>query len=78
MGECVGVDLPVATVEVNDTGRLDGRGVETPDVDAEAVGIRSGYVERLDTAVLAEVVLSRLGIERVGGERFVALNQPEP
>ena len=57
--------FPVSTVERRHFQGLYGRMVETIDVDAESVRMRTRYVVGFDAAVLAKIVLSHPGIKRV-------------
>ena len=68
MFEGVSVIFPVAAVEVIDADSRYRRWVETADVDADSVGVRSRYVKRFDAADRAEMMLGDTGVEGVGGE----------
>ena len=75
--QLIGVRLPMTAVETGDRHRLDGVGVETPHVDADAVGVGARYVEGLDAAHRAEMMLRDSGVEGVGREHILALDQAE-
>ena len=57
--------LPVATVEIGECDRRYGRRINAIDIDAHTIGVRPRYVERLDAAMLAKIVLRRVCVERV-------------
>jgi hypothetical protein len=60
--------------------RLDGvlhiiRRIETPEIDAKSIWVGSGYIKRLYTANLAEMMLRNTGAECIGGEACPASQQ---
>jgi hypothetical protein len=64
--------FPVLAVERRNGHRRDGIAVDAASVDAYAVGVRPGDVERFNAAMRAKVVLRDAGVEGVGGQIVAA------
>src|SRR5688572_20022153 len=69
--------LPVPSVDEIDLHAGHGGRIDAARVDAEAIGVRPRHVERFDAAGGAEVMPRRPGVERIGGQGFLALDEPE-
>lgn len=68
MGEFVSVLLPVLTIEVLYLEVLERTGVDTAEVNADAVRVGARDVKRLHAAGFAEVVLCHTSVEPVATE----------
>lgn len=64
--------LPVLPIERADLegGQVDA--FDAANIEGPAAGVEAGAYERVDSTVLAEIVLGRLGIELIKGEIRVA------
>lgn len=69
--------IPIAAIVRQHRHRFDGAVVKAARVDAHPIGVGSGNIERLHTAVPAKIVLGDARVERVGGELVAPLEQPE-
>ena len=78
MFESVGMIFPVATVEVRNSNFGNGFRIQTANIDADPVRVRARDVKGFDAAVDAETVLRDPGVEGVGGEILLALEEAEP
>src|SRR5437667_3942181 len=67
--------LPLAAVEWLHLDAFHRSWIETASVDAVTVGVRPRHVERFDATGGAEQVLRSPGVERVGREGFLTLEQ---
>jgi hypothetical protein len=65
------------SVESPHTYFIERAAVETANIDAKSVGIRSGDVEGFNATKSAKQMLRHVGIERVGRQRFFTLQQLE-
>jgi hypothetical protein len=65
MDEFGGVLFPVLAIEILDLDMFEGTGVDTAEVNADAVRVGTRDVERLNAAGFAEVMLRDAGIERI-------------
>ena len=64
-------------IERRNRHRLDGIAVDAASIDARAVGVRPGDIERLYAAMRAKVVLRDAGIEGIGSQIVAAGNEHE-
>ncbi len=60
--------FPVVAVEFRGVDAVDGGGVQTPDVDADSVGVGARDVKGLDAADPARMVFRDPSIKGIGGE----------
>jgi len=66
MTQRISVRLPVLTVKLGDFERIGGiESVKTSNVDVYSIGIAPRYVERMNSTVLAKMVLGDPGVEGV-------------
>lgn len=68
MGEFVSVLLPVLTIEALYLDVLERTGIDTAEVNADAVRIGARDIKRLHAAGFAEVVLCHTGVEPVAAK----------
>ena len=69
--------FPVLAIELADSLRYDRALIEAIDVNANAIGMRTWHVERLDTTMAAEEVFGHAGIERIGLNIVLAIDEFE-
>lgn len=69
--------FPVSSVEFDDLERCWVDALETVDVHVDGLRVRPWPIERVDPAVLAEVMLCGAGTERISGEALQAVQQLE-
>jgi len=72
------VVAPIAPIKVYDIYIDAIRQIETVQVDAKTVGVRTGDVKRLDSAGATEQVPGNTGMKAIFDEPVPALQQPEP
>lgn len=77
MSKLPAMQLPVLTVEFRNADFLDRIRIETSHVNAVAIGVGAGNVERFNTADIAEQMFGNTRVERVGRQTFFALEQSE-
>ena len=65
--------LPIFAIEGADVHMPNGRGVEAANVDAIAVGIRTGTIKRSDAARFTEKMLGDTGVECISSQVCRAL-----
>ena len=75
--EFVGVEFPVAPVEIPNVNPGNRFRFEAADIDTDAIRVGARDVERFDAAVGAETVPGDAGIEGVGGEVILSLQEVE-
>lgn len=74
MAQFVCILFPVLPVEWLDR-HVFRHWIQATHVNVDAVGIRSGNVERFDAAVATEKMPGHSGVERIGRQRFVTLTE---
>ncbi len=67
--------FPVLTVKIPDGYILDMPGIQAVNIYAEPIGVRARYIEGLDAAMSAEQMFCGAGVEAVGGQAILALQQ---
>ena len=70
--------FPLPPVEIRNPNFGNGFRFEAADIDADSVGIGARNIEGFDAAVGAESVPGDPGVEGVGGEILLALDEAEP